>query len=300
MDNNKFHKTLLIDLYGAPKSGTKKVLRMKRIKWCLLILLALVIGTVAYETNGYYQNRRLFRAIKSNDFMMAQSAIQYGAFVNVPEHVIYFPPLIQKNYTPLIEACTRGNEMMVNLLLAHGADVNLADNRTGHTPLLAALAGLKPNRFSLALLLIDHGANMHAVREGVDSPFQRSLLRSDLDSEETKAESIQLLSVLLANNVEQRIYVIPENALTDASRSGNDDAILYLLEHDAADINVQNRFGQTALMTAVIHHQADTVALLLQLGANKSMTDDRGKSAFDDAAEQSDDTILALLNGHQP
>lgn len=53
-------------------------------------------------------------------------------------------------------------------------------------------------------------------------------------------------------------------------------------------------------MTAVIHHQADTVALLLQLGANKSMTDDRGKSAFDDAAEQSDDTILALLNGHQP
>lgn len=264
---------------------------MKRFFLSLIIPAISMIVVVAFVINGYHQNRCLFRAIDTDNILMAQDAIDHGAFINLPQHIIAIPSITPINRTPLIAACKKGNGFIVALLLDNGANINQVDNCSGETPLLAALAGTKPNRFSLALSLIERGADVHCVQDGAESPFQRALFITASDSEETIASSIDLLSLLIENNVDQHIYVSSDIPITYAARFGNNAAILYLIENKHSDIDSRNMQGRTALMTAVINNHPETVELLLQLGANIHLVDDDGKSVLDYAPESLVDII---------
>ena len=72
-----------------------------------------------------------------------------------------------------------------------------------------------------------------------------------------------------------------------ASIEGNTLIIQKLLENETGKqtINAQNSVGNTALMSAVYNRQHDTVALLVNNGADVNVKNNEGKTAFDMAIE---------------
>lgn len=271
---------------------------MKRTVIFKIVLLSLIIVSMALTfiiANGFYQNKQLFKAIETNDFSNAKKAIDKGAFINTRKSLFYLPNLVPTNPTPLIAACKKGDKELVDLLLENGADINKTDNYTQKTPLLASLHGNKANRFSLAMYLINKGADIHAIQEGVASPFSRSLYISKDDTEQTKEESVLLLDYLLHNNAETKIYTSNENALTYATHYRNDNAVKYLIENNYFDVNSRDNSGDTALIVAVKNERTSIVKLLLEFGADRSLLDNDGKTALDYAFACQNSEIVSLL-----
>ena len=86
-------------------------------------------------------------------------------------------------WTPLHLAAFFGHSKIVELLLAHDADVSARSrNPNGNTPLHAALAA---NQKMAAALLIGHGADLDAVDAGGWRPLHLAAANNNLDSMRT-------------------------------------------------------------------------------------------------------------------
>lgn len=68
--------------------------------------------------------------------------------------------------------------------------------------------------------------------------------------------------------------------LTVAIRAGREQNALALLEHDAHP-NLQDTLGLAPLHHAVLVRSAVIVAALLKKGADRTLTDDEGRTALD-------------------
>ena len=259
-----------------------------------IVILLIAVGLV-YLLNGVYQNKELFRGIEDSNLPAVQKAIDQGAFVNKRKSWLYVPEIVSTNPTPLITACKIGNEEIVKVLIENGANINKKDNYTDNTPLLAALDDSKPNRFSLAMYLIENGADIYAIQDGVNSPFYQSLYISSTDNDETMCESVSLLDYLLNNNVDQTIYMSGENPLTFSAHYRNTMAVQYLVENNYYGIDSYDYDGNTALIVATKNQDRKMVELLLDLGAAKHLKDVNGKTALDYAIENYCEEIIGLL-----
>ena len=256
--------------------------RYIRILIGITIAALIVVGLIV--ANGLYQNRKLFDAIERDDYDGAKKAIEKGAWINTYEQVLDFPNDLITNHTPLISACKKGNEKIITLLLDSGADINKRDNYNGMTPLLAALHGAKSNRFSLAMFLIENGADPFAVMP-TESPFEESILVLDSDNAQTIKEGFELFKYLMEQKVSMDICIGKENALTYAAHYSNYNVVEYLIEENYFDVDSKDSAGNTALIVATKNNETQIIQLLLQLGADKSIKDAEGKTAYDYAVE---------------
>ncbi len=142
---------------------------------------------------------------------------------------------------PLAIAARHGHTNVAELLLRHGADPNLIDQKTGLTPLkLAASWGRK----KATRLLIEHGA---------DANFQGPV----------------------NNN-----WNTGWSPLHYAASGEHIEVINVLLDMDA-DPNLQNAIGNTALHTAAEKGRLKVFQILLQSGGNPTLKNDEGQIALD-------------------
>lgn len=81
--------------------------------------------------------------------------LDHGAHVNVRDG---------GGLTPLWLALKTGNEAVVQLILDHGADVNMASGASGFTPLMEAVTMGQP---SIVKMLLEKGANVYTEKNGV-------------------------------------------------------------------------------------------------------------------------------------
>ena len=244
-----------------------------------MAIVGIVIG------NSVYQTKKLFGAIEISDYVGTKQAVEKGAWINARKHLLHLPNLIPKNPTPLILACEKGDEKIVSLLLDKGADINKKDSYTEQTPLLAALHGTKKNRFSLAMFLIDKGADPFAIQK-TTSPLEETLVVLDSDDEQTKEDGFKLFKYLIEQQVDLDICTGKENVLTFASHYGNYNVVEFLIKGDFFDINSKDLAGDTALIVATKNERTQIVYLLLELGADKFQKDSKGKTAYDYAVER--------------
>lgn len=274
-------------------------IRFKTVILFLLTLTLFVGGMLMFSYNPHHNSYRLVRAIYSNNMELVNEIIKkHPNSVNTLPSIMprWWNVLLEnRNFFPLQEACHKGNVDMAKLLIKAGADVNSVDPYIGSTPLLMTLASTAENRFDIAFLLIEYGADINANRRDRqgDSVISESVIFRDTDSEIVRQRGYQLFDYLFANCQLTDIDWVP--ILMDSAYFENINAAKALLDSGVVNINTINSSGQTALIKAVLGKSKDMVSFLLEKGADKSVKDNDGKTAYDYAVENGNKEILKLL-----
>lgn len=94
-------------------------------------------------------------------------------------------------------------------------------------------------------------------------------------------------------NVSDAEWTIAESAL-----SAGMDILRFLLE-SGLDPNLQNYYGETALMYAAVRGDKQAVEVLVEFGAVLAMVDETGASAYDWAQRSGEQQIAELLKPHR-
>jgi ankyrin repeat protein len=179
-------------------------------------------------------------------------------------------------WTPLMCASYHGNADAVRLLLAAGAEVDLALG--GYTALMHAS---NHNHVVVIQMLLDAGASVGKVPESFSSPLDCAINCN-------QAEAARLLLNAGADACEHELLA---NAALTASYE-----VIQLLVEAGADVNSAADDGRTALMGASEgHNTVVVVAFLLDAGADASMADNKGRTALMKAEECHYDDVAALL-----
>lgn len=172
-------------------------------------------------------------------------------------------------------------------MIADGVDIESRDVR-GRTPLLVATQADKPE---MARLLIEAGADVNAKDDIADTPF----LYAGAEGRDT------ILKLILASG---RANLPDTNryggtALIPAAHHGYPETVRILLA-TSIDVDHVNRLGWTALMEAVVLGDGgpvyqEIVGLLLEAGADRTITDHDGVSPVEHARRRGFHAIAALL-----
>lgn len=117
--------------------------------------------------------KELFEAILSNNVSAVKKALEQ-------EGIDFFAKNEQGN-TPLTEAVFSKNESSVQILLDHGAHVNLSE-KNGNTPLIEALHAREGT--SIISLLLEYGANINLANQRRQTPLQIARLYNKSDMAE--------------------------------------------------------------------------------------------------------------------
>jgi ankyrin repeat protein len=179
--------------------------------------------------------------------------------------------------TPLHFAADQGYKDVVELLLAHGAEVN-AKTSDGSTPMyLAAEHGYK----DVAEVLLAHKAEytFQELAAVDDLERVRAILRNHPDMVSGKGE-------------------VGWISLHSAAENGYKDMVELLLANKA-DVNARDSLGETPLEWAAYYGLTDMVRLLLAHGAAVNTMDGYdGSSPLHEAAKQGHTDVVKLLLAH--
>ena len=186
--------------------------------------------------------------------------------------------------TPLFSAVTWGSTQVMELLLARGADVNVAD-KYGQTPLHWAVQ----TRGERAVeVLIEHGADMLATRaDGCDS-LQVAAGRGTTDFADTLLEA--------GMNVDTTGKT-GRTPLTYAVEFGDGGMARFLLGH-GADVNAAQGDRMSALHRAALLGDEYLLELLLDAGAHVNAAGLGGRTPLDYALVSGSRAAPLLLQEH--
>ena len=212
--------------------------------------------------------------------------------------------LLAGGYTVLHEAVVDGSPEIVEYLIRNDAQVNIA-NEYGHTPLDEATLFDKEE----IVTLLEQAGATHGERFIRAAPTAHGI-RGEQTDEHT--------ALVSASSVEQSPYrpnrganiehrsgdaslTLTESlsndvspALADAAWKGDTETVALLLDR-GADIEAQGVTGKTALIYAAEFGRIETVALLLDRGANLEAQDVNGSTALMYAAGNGRIETVALL-----
>jgi ankyrin repeat protein len=210
-------------------------------------------GRTALHRVGYEPDSR-------SDPMAAETAailLKHGANVNVRDTF---------GYTPLFFAAATGYMIVAQLLIEHGAQIDLQEIEHQRTSLM--LATLNGHHEVVAVLL-QRGANQNLQDK---HGFSALLLGA---SNLHKPAWRKLTSTLLAEKLAPIDAVENQGrtALMYAAQAGAKDTVSELLQH-GANINLQDKDGRTALSWAVLGKTTDheeTASVLREAAVDRKM-----------------------------
>ncbi|GLH04037.1 Poly [ADP-ribose] polymerase tankyrase [Gryllus bimaculatus] len=179
-------------------------------------------------------------------------------------------------WSPLHLSTYFGHEGVVELLLSHGADVNVV-NDAGDTPLhRAAFIG----REDLVLLLLQHNADVAIINGEGQTP-----------RDVAKSEDVAKL-LLAAEKTEARHK---EEELLAAAREGDLEIMNKLLKDEhPPSINCVDAQGNSCLHCAAYRGHKEVAVLLLQNGIDPNIQNTRGQTAVDLARDAQMQQVLCV------
>ncbi|MEB5451175.1 MULTISPECIES: ankyrin repeat domain-containing protein [Virgibacillus] len=187
----------------------------------------------------------------------------------------------------LIEAAAKGNQEKVEQLLQNGANID-ATNDQGTTAVLAATYN---NEVETVKLLIEEGADINKQDDRSDNVLLYAGAEGLLD----------ILKLALEAGADTTLTNrFGGTALIPAAERGHVDVVKELLTNSDTDVNHINNLHWTALMEAIVlsdggeKHQ-QIVQLLLEHGADFSITDKEGVTPLEHAKDRGFDKIIKLL-----
>lgn len=220
----------------------------------------------------------LHRAVAFADIGKVNELIRGGADVNEP---VRSNESYNSNWgdTPLHLAVQDGREEIAKLLIAHGADVNRANDR-GATPLHRAV--VYPG---LMTLLLDAGAKVDAQDVQGRSPLHWAAMGA----------TTAAVDVLLFRNANENLRDAQgQTPLHYAARYANSASIAALVAA-GADVNARDAFGATPLHVAAASRQAIATAALLGANASANIADNFGATPLHDASRRGSIEVSSAL-----
>ncbi|WP_161493781.1 ankyrin repeat domain-containing protein [Nitrosospira lacus] len=207
----------------------------------------------------------LMKAVTHGRILIMQTLLDAGADINAQE---------KGGSTALRMAAWDDTKApIVKILLARGADPNLADN-VGQTPLILASAS---RNIDIVRALLDKGADANA-RDAKGSTALMGASRAETDA-------VELLRALLEKHAD--VNAKDNNGLTAlmlAAANGPVQNVGTLLDA-GADLHAKDAEGSTALMLAVSYGRVEIVQTLLRRGAKVKDEDANGKTVLNYAEE---------------
>jgi ankyrin repeat protein len=124
-------------------------------------------------------------------------------------------------FTPLGLAAFFGHKQVLNELITHGADVNIASNNSMKVcPLHSAVAHYNaPVAFQMAKSLLEHGAKVNAVQMGGWTPLHEAAARGEVD----------LVKLLLQYGADKDMKNEDGTTALDLARKNSHDLVADLL-----------------------------------------------------------------------
>ncbi|XP_052228466.1 E3 ubiquitin-protein ligase MIB2-like isoform X2 [Dreissena polymorpha] len=154
--------------------------------------------------------------------------------------------------TALTIASHEGHTRVAELLLAAGADVNLADDK-GHTALMTALSRSKED---IALLLIRFGADINMRNKTGSSTLHLC----------ASGQANKVLEVLLQQTPDLNVQddIRGDTPLNIAILAENTDGALMLLAEQTIQLDIPNKTGHTAFTLAVMRGNERIVKAIVE------------------------------------
>ncbi|KAJ7028077.1 hypothetical protein C8F04DRAFT_1399130 [Mycena alexandri] len=156
--------------------------------------------------------------------------------------------------TPLHCASYNGHQTIVQLLIEHGANLNVQGGVYDSALQAASYRGHE----NIVQLLIEHGANVNVQGGAYNSTLQAASVR--------RHKTIAQLLIEHGANVNAQGGAY-NSALQAASLEGHENIVQLLIEH-GANVNVQGGYLGSALQAASVSGHINIVQLLIEQGAN--------------------------------
>ncbi|XP_060595166.1 fibronectin type 3 and ankyrin repeat domains protein 1-like isoform X2 [Ruditapes philippinarum] len=232
------------------------------------------VSTTKEPMNGEH----LHKALNRQDLEMLEKIIESGDVkIDVPD---------KYGFSPLMQASVKGYESCVELLLKHGADVNLRNDAGKTALMLACYAG----QLECVKILRKYGAKYDDFDRGGSAPIHWAV----------DGGCVKLLDWMIEDGADVNLRDL--NSLWTplircASVSGHRDIGVSLLQNHA-DINAQDRDGKTALMLSILNGHQALLEVLLKKNADIKLKNEYGKTAYDMAVSIEKRRILRTLTDH--
>lgn len=199
------------------------------------------IGLIdGYDPRGLYTPLHYAAALPKTD--IARILIARGAHVNAED---------MSGTTPLMAAAIGGHAEMINLLLAHGAIVNVSERETKMNILMRGCSNPE-----IVKILLDHGLDLKAR----DRSGRTALIA---------CYRPEIAELLIARGAEINARDLQGNTpLITMANLGHREMVALLLAH-GADVNIVNKYGETALSVAHSMHSQPIIDMLTAAGATR-------------------------------
>lgn len=264
------------------------------------VLLIVLFGSIKLYSDRYYA-QKLIREIKEENMedivrILDKNPSCINTFPYITAKLWRSPMNLRVTY-PLTEACYSDNIELIKLLLERGADVNCND---GVTPLSATYVQKGENWYEISVLLIESGADLNYVT--AYSGNHLSILQDIVESRsggnapdyipEDADEVRAAFDYAIANcdHTQVRWMRVLQHSIT----FDRIEIVKFLLDEGYCDVN-DTSVEMTALMFAARDSTPEMVQLLLDYGADKSIKDPDGKTAYDYAVKSDNKDIIAIL-----
>lgn len=253
-------KTSKSSLNAAPRRD----LRGQQVHGAVLIILAIAL-TAAVGC----KEATLHEAAEAGNRLAIDRHIEKGSDVNA---------LDAHSWTALQLALLHGNEEIIRLLLAHGADPNFSDSITGHPyPLGIAIVN---GRKDLVELLLQNGARTDFGKSGSGA--------LDMAALTGQKEILELLLNRAAEPDFQRL-------LLPAVVSGQTNVVALVLSKGVNIDSKVSQSGETVIFEAVRNKDMAMVRFLVENGATVDVSDVSGSSPAGLASELGEKDIESYL-----
>ena len=193
-----------------------------------------------------------------------------------------------EGWTALLRAATKGQEMMVCLLVEKGADIEARSPSNG-TPLICAAEG---NYEAIVEFLLKSGANVNAEDQFGWKPLHRVMVNPG-------GEGVAQILLTHGADINARCSY-KKTPLHHAIEKGNDSMVSFLLAA-GADFEARDIAERTPLHTAIESRLENMVHILLEAGADADAKDKGGHDALGAAnrALRRSPEITSLLAKHK-
>ena len=268
----------------------------------LIISLIIVFFAVLYLYSHQLYAKKMLQAIEQEDIStIVQLAKSPIGNLNC-KSTIWIAEVMSEECTPmpLQAACMQGNPEIVKILLENGANPNCTywdRTRDYGTPLSLAVSSQSDQRLELIQLLLTYGANPN-----YESFDESDVLSCAIYSGRDRTDTIQLLEYLEEHGVDihKRYPSSGDTLLHKACKCDNLAVIEYLIQERGFLVNDLNANGDTALihfLRFASTRKEETIRYLIQSGADLSIQNNEGKTAYDYAAENHREFLFLFKNG---